>query len=142
MSKTQRNTPSRALLALSENLKAIAREKQWVTQDEVGRAIGLPQKSVSRIFNNLHEPQLDTLCQIADKLNLRESVLLLPNLGAESELSDKRISERLRPLIEQLIRLDNDGMLTQQVLVFLKTGVDMALHTAPQQDKSVKAGTQ
>lgn len=142
MSKTQRNTPSRALLALSENLKTIAREKRWDTQDEVGRAIGLPQKSVSRIFNKLHEPQLDTLCQIADKLNLRESVLLLPNLGAESEWSDKRISDRLRPLIEQLVMLDNEGRLADHILEFIKAGIDGATHTVSQQDRSTKGGAQ
>jgi transcriptional regulator with XRE-family HTH domain len=142
MSKTQRNTPSRALLALSGNLKAIALEKRWDTQEEVGKAIGLPQKSVSRIFNALHEPQLDTLCQIADKLNLRESVLLLPNLGAGNELSDKRISEHLRPLIEQLVRLDNEGRLTDHILTFIKMGIDMATHTVPQQDRPAKGSAQ
>lgn len=142
MSKLDRNTPSRALVALSANLKAIAHEKRWETQDEIGKAIGLPQKSVSRIFNKLHEPQLDTLCHIADKLNLRESALLLPNLGAGEDLSNQSISDHLRPLIEQLIRLDNDGMLTEQVITFVKMGIDMATHTGSKQDKVVKRGTQ
>jgi transcriptional regulator with XRE-family HTH domain len=142
MSKIDRTTPSRALIALSANLKTIAHEKGLETQEQIGREIGLNQKAVSRILNKEHEPQLDTLCQIADKLNLRESALLLPNLGAGKHLSNQSISDHLRPLIEQLIRLDNDGMLAEQVMIFLKMGIDMATHTAPQQDKSVKRGTQ
>jgi transcriptional regulator with XRE-family HTH domain len=120
MSKIERNIPSRALVALSANLLSIAKKKQWDTQDAIGAAIGIGQKAAGRILNKENEPRLDTLCQIADKLNINEAALLLPDMGAVEDLSNVRVSEDLRPLIDALIRLDNDGMLTEQVIAFLK----------------------
>lgn len=135
-------SPSRALEALSTNLKALALQKDWRTQDALGKNIGLAQKAVARILNKEHEPQLDTLCHIADKLNISEAALLLPGLGAVQYLSDKTISEPLRALIEQLIRLDKAGELTGEALKFLQMGIDMATHTDQQQHGSAKRSAQ
>lgn len=142
MSKIERNIPSRALVALSANLKTIAQERQWDTQARIGKEIGLDQKAAGRILNAENEPRLDTLTQIADKINVSEAALLLPNMGLDQYLSNQSISDPLRALIEQLIALDKAGDLTAQVLSFLQMGIDMAVHTVPQQDKSVKVSTQ
>lgn len=142
MSKPIRKTPSAALVVLSDNLKALATEKEW-TQAQLGEWTGIGQRQAGRILNLETEPTLATLSDIAEKLRMPEPLLLCPDMKADSLLVKSTISEPLRHLINELIQLDNDGALTAQTLAFLTTGLEMAMGSAKgiqKRDRNIKVG--
>lgn len=141
MSKPIRTTPSRALDALRGNLKSLAEKNQW-TQGKLGEKIGVAQRQAGRILNGEHEPTLATLSDIASKLGISEPMLLVPHNEVDQLLSNPAISAPLRALIEELVRLDKDGTLTEPVVKHLSDSIKMIFEAPRRRDKQVKEGAQ
>lgn len=144
MSKPIRKTPSRALVVLSDNLKALATEKEW-TQAQLGEKTGIGQRQAGRILNRDVEPKLDTLSEIAQTLRIAEPLLLCPGMHPESIAIKPGIRAELAALIDDLIRLDNEGRLTDQTLATLGSMLALAapaISAAPARTARVKKAAQ
>lgn len=135
MSKPIRKTPSRALVVLSDNLKSLAEKNEW-TQAQLGEKTGIGQRQAGRILNREIEPKLDTLSDIASSLRVAEPLLLCEGMRPESVSIKPGIRAPLVALIDDLIRLDNEGNLTDQTL---NTLVSMLAIAAPATPNTVRA---
>ena len=126
MSKPIKNTPSRALAILRDNLAALAEKKGWTSQAQIGREIGLDQRNVGRILNMEVEPTLGTLSQIASRLRVAEPVLLCPGMDASQATVNPSIRPDILALINELIRLEKSGSLTEQAVRLLRDALAIA----------------
>lgn len=141
MSKPIRKTPSRALIALSDNLRVLCEQNEW-TQAKLGEHAGLVQRQAGRILNRETEPTLETLSDIADHLKISEPLLICPGMSVDSLTLKPGIRKELRLLIDALIRLDNEGRLTDQVLTFLTAGLEMSTPGLPASNRLGKTVAQ
>ncbi|WP_211629192.1 helix-turn-helix domain-containing protein [Paraburkholderia nemoris] len=130
MSKPIRKTPSRALVVLSDNLRALAEKNEW-TQERLGKETGIGQRQAGRIVNRDIEPKLDTLSEIAEKLRVAEPLLLCPGMTPDQLAIKPRIKGPLAALIERLIDLENEGKLTDQTIAILTSMLAIAMPDAP-----------
>lgn len=138
MSKPIRKTPSRALVVLSDNLRALAEKNDW-TQAQLGDKTGIGQRQAGRILNRDIEPKLDTLSEIAATLRVAEPLLLCEGMRPESVAVKPGIRGPLMVLIDDLIRLDNEGKLTDQTLNTLAAMLALAAPNASHIPHSKKA---
>lgn len=129
MSKPIRKTPSRALVVLSDNLKTLAQKNEW-TQAELGKQTGIGQRQAGRLLNRDIEPKLDTLSEIAAHLRVAEPLLLCVDMRAERLAVNPAIRAPLAALIDDLIRMDNEGKLTDQTLATLSAIIAIAVPPA------------
>jgi transcriptional regulator with XRE-family HTH domain len=134
MSKPIRKTPSHALVVLSDNLRALAEKNDW-TQAQLGDKTGIGQRQAGRILNRDIEPKLDTLSEIAATLRVAEPLLLCEGMRAESITVKPGIRAPLAALIDDLIRLDNEGKLSNQTLATLASVLAL---TAPVSGHSLR----
>lgn len=141
MTQMSKPKPSHALVVLSDNLKALKEKNEW-TQDQLGTATGLGQKQAGRILNREIEPKLDTLSKIAGKLHVTEPVLLCPDMRPESISIKPGIKAALSAFIDDLIRIDGEGRLTDQTLNTLRSMLALAAPTAAAQSTRVKKAAQ
>ena len=141
MSKPIRKTPSRALVVLSDNLRALAEKNEW-TQAQLGERTGIGQKNAGRILNREVEPKLDTLSEIAETLRVPEPVLLCPDMKPESIALKPGIRAALITLIDDLIRIDDEGRLTDQTLSTLSAMLSLAAPAVVGQPSRVKKAAQ
>jgi transcriptional regulator with XRE-family HTH domain len=126
MTKPLKTSPSRALTILRANLASLAEEKGWTSQAQIGKEIGIDQRNVGRILNMEVEPRLDTLSQIAEKLRVAEPVLLCEGMDARQATINPSIRQDILILINELIRLEKAGVLTEQAVRFLQDSLAIA----------------
>lgn len=126
MSKPIKNTPSRALVVLRDNLSELAEKNEWTSQARIGQEIGLDQRNTGRILNMEVEPRLDTLSQIASKLRVAEAVLLCPGMDVAKATINPSIREDIAALFGELIRLEKTGVLTEQTVRLLRDALAIA----------------
>lgn len=138
MTQMSKPKPSRALVVLSGNLKALAEKNEW-TQAQLGEKAGIGQKQAGRILNREIEPKLDTLSKIATQLHIPEPVLLCKDMKPESIAVKPGIRAALSTLIDDLIRIEEEGRLTDQTLSTLKAMLDLATPTAAHPPRAKKA---
>jgi transcriptional regulator with XRE-family HTH domain len=138
MSKLIRKTPSRALVVLRDNLKGLAEKNEW-TQARLGEKTGIGQRQAGRILNLEVEPTLATLSNIADHLRVQEPLLLCPDMKTDHLAVKPGIRKELRALIDDLIRLDNEGKLSDQTLAFLSSSLAIAVPGKPAPARPKKA---
>lgn len=125
MSKPIRKSPSRALAIVSDNLRTLLDRNKW-SQATLGERTGIGQRQAGRLLNKETEITLATLSDISDNLKIVEPLLLCPGMNADGLLYKFGIRAELRHLIDELIRLDREGSLTDQTLAFLTAGLEMA----------------
>lgn len=126
MSKPIKNTPSRALVVLRDNLADLAEKNEWTSQARIGQEIGIDQRNVGRILNMEVEPRLDTLSEIASKLRVAEAVLLCPGMDVAKATINPSIRDDIAALFVELIRLEKTGMLTEQTVRLLRDALALA----------------
>lgn len=137
MTKPLKTSPSRALITLRTNLVALAEQKGWTSQARLGKEIGIDQRNVGRILNMEVEPRLDTLSQIAGKLRIAEPVLLCADMDARQATINPSIRQDILALIDELIRLDKAGLLTEQAVRFLRDS--LAISTGENAGVAIKS---
>lgn len=94
---------------LSSNLKTLmAASETLSTQRKLGVASGIDQRTVGRILNGEHSPQLKQIEAIAQAFDLMPWQLLVPNLDprnppiCEVTVAEKDLYSKLRNLAKQL----------------------------------------
>lgn len=97
----------------------------------MGKQAGIPQKQVSRILSKEHEATLSTLSRIAEKLRISEPILLCPGMDARHVPSYSAIREDIQWLIDELIRLEKTGALSEQAVAYLKASIALAVSGNP-----------
>ena len=130
MAKPIKNTPSRALVVLRDNLKSLAEKNEWTSQARIGQEVGLDQRNAGRILNMEVEPTLSTLSQIAGKLRIAEPVLLCPGMDVRQAMVNPSIRRDILGLINELIRLENSGLLTEQAVKLLQDALAISTGSA------------
>ena len=130
MAKPIKNTPSRALVVLRDNLKSLAEKNEWTSQARIGQEVGLDQRNAGRILNMEVEPTLSTLSQIAGKLRIAEPVLLCPGMDVRQAMVNPSIRRDILSLINELIRLENSGLLTEQAVKLLQDALAISTGSA------------
>jgi transcriptional regulator with XRE-family HTH domain len=82
---------------LSINLKALMRDyPEWASQRKLALKAGIDQRTVGRILNMEHSPNLAQIDKLAEVFNVQPWQLLAPNLGAGLYSVD------LQPMYRQL----------------------------------------
>jgi transcriptional regulator with XRE-family HTH domain len=75
--------PDMPLDVLSINLKALMRDyPEWASQRKLALKAGIDQRTVGRILNMEHSPNLAQIDKLAEVFNVQPWQLLAPNLGA------------------------------------------------------------
>lgn len=98
---------SAALNILADNLDRLrAWNAALNTQSAIGRAAKVDQKTVGRILNKAHEPQLNVVAKLAKAFGLEAWQMLVPDLDPENpqqlaSAKDAQMYEQLRGLIAQ-----------------------------------------
>jgi transcriptional regulator with XRE-family HTH domain len=125
MAKPLKNSPSKALMIVSDNIKLLKEKHGWA-QADLGRMTGLQQKQISRLLNRENEITLGTLSQIAEGLRIPEPVLLCPGMDARYVPTYSSIRDDIRSLIDALVHLEKDGKLTEGAVAFIRASVALA----------------
>jgi transcriptional regulator with XRE-family HTH domain len=94
---------------LSTNLKALMQASEDLrSQAALGKRCGIDQRTVGRILNEEHSPQLKQIEAIAQAFGLFSWQLLVPDLDPKNppvcELTtvEKELYDKLRRLVKQL----------------------------------------
>ncbi len=88
---------------IGSTIKGLRKHKK-LTQEEFATACGISQNYLSQIENNLKEPNLSTLAQIAEALGIPVSILMFLSTGEDDIIPEKRESfNEINNLIKQLI---------------------------------------
>ena len=94
---------------LSTNLKSLMQASEDLrTQAAIGKRCGIDQRTVGRILNEEHSPQLKQIEAIASAFGLLPWQLLIPGLDPKNppvcELTkvEKELYDKLRRLVTQL----------------------------------------
>jgi transcriptional regulator with XRE-family HTH domain len=94
---------------LSGNLRTLMKASETLsTQRKLGLASGIDQRTVGRILNGEHSPQLKQIEAIAQAFDLMPWQLLIPNLDpknppvCETTVAEKELYSKLRDLAKQL----------------------------------------
>lgn len=141
MSKPLRNTPSAALVVLSDNLSALAQQNEW-TQQQLGNAIGIGQRQAARIMARESEITLASLSVISEKLRIPVPLLLCPGMDGSRLQANPGMREEILSLIEQLIALEKEGKLTKQALTFISHSLSLTRGPQSSRTKTGKSAAQ
>lgn len=93
---------SAILNIVADNLERLrARHVSLNTQSAIGREAKVDQKTVGRILNKAHEPQINIIAKLAKAFGLETWQLLVPNLDPQNPPSlvskdERELYERLR----------------------------------------------
>lgn len=99
------------------NLKKIRQEKE-ITQKELANIIGYNQTVISQWEHGTRDPSTEALIKLSKIFNVSvDEILGLKKESATKDESTNFIPAKLKPIIDELIQLNDDGLKAVEMFV-------------------------